>query len=58
MDCCARPHLLPRLMLILILVLAALPAAASCAAPCLGSCPLGLDIRERMTGAHELLTLS
>ena len=31
---------------------------ASCTAPCLGSCPLGIDIQERMSGAHELLTLS
>ena len=29
----------------------------SCSAPCLGACPLGLPIQERMTGAHELLTL-
>jgi predicted aldo/keto reductase-like oxidoreductase len=31
---------------------------ASCSAPCLGSCPPGIRIQERMTGAHELLTLS
>jgi hypothetical protein len=31
---------------------------ASCSAPCLGSCPLGLPIRERMIGAHELLSIS
>jgi predicted aldo/keto reductase-like oxidoreductase len=31
---------------------------ASCSAPCLGSCPLGIPIQERMSGAHELLTLS
>jgi len=31
---------------------------ASCPAPCLGSCPLGVPIRERMVGAHELLSLS
>ena len=31
---------------------------ASCTAPCLGACPLGLNIQERMTGAHNLLTLS
>jgi aryl-alcohol dehydrogenase-like predicted oxidoreductase len=33
-------------------------ACAGCSAPCLGSCPYGLPIQERMTGAHELLTLS
>ena len=31
---------------------------ASCSAPCLGTCPLEIPIQERMTGAHELLTLS
>jgi predicted aldo/keto reductase-like oxidoreductase len=31
---------------------------ASCSAPCLGSCPLGIPIQERMSGAHELLHLS
>jgi predicted aldo/keto reductase-like oxidoreductase len=31
---------------------------ASCSAPCLGSCPLGIQIQERMVGAHELLRLS
>ena len=30
---------------------------AGCSAPCLGSCPVGIPIQERMTGAHELLTL-
>jgi predicted aldo/keto reductase-like oxidoreductase len=30
---------------------------ASCPAPCANSCPLGIDIQQRMTGAHELLTL-
>jgi predicted aldo/keto reductase-like oxidoreductase len=30
---------------------------ASCSAPCLGSCPVGIPIQERMSGAHELLTL-
>ena len=30
---------------------------ATCPAPCASSCPLGIDIRERMAGAHELLTL-
>jgi predicted aldo/keto reductase-like oxidoreductase len=30
---------------------------ASCSAPCTGSCPFGLPIQERMTGAHELLTI-
>ncbi len=28
-----------------------------CSAPCAGSCPVGIPIRERTTGAHELLTL-
>jgi predicted aldo/keto reductase-like oxidoreductase len=31
---------------------------ASCSAPCMGSCPVGIDIQTRMTGAHDLLTLS
>ncbi len=31
---------------------------ASCSAPCTGSCPLGLDIRDRMSGAHGVLSLS
>jgi aryl-alcohol dehydrogenase-like predicted oxidoreductase len=31
---------------------------ASCSAPCLGSCPVGIPIQERMTGAHELLMLA
>ncbi|MFI5215912.1 MAG: aldo/keto reductase [Candidatus Limnocylindria bacterium] len=31
---------------------------ASCSAPCLGSCPLEIRIQERMSEAHELLTLS
>ncbi len=30
---------------------------ASCSAPCLGSCPVGVNIPERMSGAHELLSL-
>jgi predicted aldo/keto reductase-like oxidoreductase len=30
---------------------------AGCSAPCLGSCPVGVNIPERMAGAHELLTL-
>jgi predicted aldo/keto reductase-like oxidoreductase len=30
----------------------------SCSAPCLGSCPLGVPIQERMSTAHDLLTLS
>jgi hypothetical protein len=30
---------------------------ASCSAPCTGSCPVGIDIQTRMSGAHELLTL-
>lgn len=29
----------------------------SCSAPCTGSCPLGLPIQERMTGAHRILSL-
>ena len=32
-------------------------ACVSCSAPCLGSCPVGLNIKERMVGAHDLLTL-
>ena len=31
--------------------------SASCSAPCLGSCPVGVDIRARMQGAHDLLSL-
>jgi predicted aldo/keto reductase-like oxidoreductase len=31
---------------------------ASCSAPCLGSCPVGIPIQERTTGAHRMLTLS
>jgi aryl-alcohol dehydrogenase-like predicted oxidoreductase len=30
---------------------------AGCSAPCLGSCPVGIPIQDRMTGAHELLSL-
>jgi hypothetical protein len=30
---------------------------AGCSAPCLGTCPVGIDIQDRMAGAHELLTL-
>ena len=33
-------------------------ACASCPAPCANSCPLQIDIRERMAEAHEQLTLS
>jgi predicted aldo/keto reductase-like oxidoreductase len=33
-------------------------ACASCSAPCLGSCPVGIPIRERMMGAHDILTLA
>jgi predicted aldo/keto reductase-like oxidoreductase len=29
-----------------------------CSAPCTGSCPHGVPIQERITGAHRLLTLS
>ncbi len=31
-------------------------ACIDCNAPCAGSCPEGLPIRERMLGAHEMLT--
>ncbi len=31
---------------------------ASCTAPCLGSCPVGIDIPQRMSGAHELLHIA
>jgi predicted aldo/keto reductase-like oxidoreductase len=30
---------------------------ASCPAPCTGSCPVGIPIRERLSEAHDLLTL-
>ncbi len=30
---------------------------ASCDAPCLGSCPLGISIPQRTSGAHELLSM-
>jgi uncharacterized protein len=30
---------------------------ASCSAPCAGACPIGVDIQERMIGAHGLLQL-
>jgi aryl-alcohol dehydrogenase-like predicted oxidoreductase len=30
---------------------------ASCSAPCLGACPIGIAIRDRTLGAHELLSL-
>ena len=30
-------------------------ACQGCDAPCLGSCPLGISIQERTTGAHDLL---
>jgi uncharacterized protein len=29
----------------------------NCSAPCTGACPQGINIKERMTGAHEKLTL-
>ncbi len=32
-------------------------ACASCSGPCLGACPVGVPIRDRMMGAHELLSL-
>ncbi len=31
-------------------------ACLGCSAPCLGSCPLGIGIRDRMLGAHRLLS--
>jgi len=31
---------------------------AGCSGPCLGSCPIGVNIPDRMRGAHDLLTLS
>ena len=30
----------------------------NCDAPCTGACPEGINIRERMIGAHEKLTLT
>jgi predicted aldo/keto reductase-like oxidoreductase len=30
---------------------------ASCSAPCVGSCPVDIPIQDRMTGAHDLLSL-
>ncbi len=33
-------------------------ACIDCAAPCTNACPHGIPIRERMTGAHEMLTLA
>lgn len=32
-------------------------ACINCAAPCTGACPEGINIQERMIGAHERLTL-
>ena len=32
-------------------------ACLNCAAPCTGACPEGINIKERMVGAHERLTL-
>ena len=29
----------------------------TCDAPCAGACPEGIDIKERMVGAHERLTM-
>ena len=29
-----------------------------CSAPCATSCPYGLNVPERMRGAHDLLSLS
>ncbi|MEM9175592.1 MAG: aldo/keto reductase [Myxococcota bacterium] len=31
-------------------------ACAGCAAPCISACPVGIDIPERVQGAHDLLT--
>ncbi|MBW2390775.1 MAG: hypothetical protein JRG89_20420, partial [Deltaproteobacteria bacterium] len=33
-------------------------ACLGCSAPCNGSCPLGISIQQRTTGAHELLQFS
>ncbi|MGH0030992.1 MAG: aldo/keto reductase, partial [Myxococcota bacterium] len=33
-------------------------ACLSCSAPCTGTCPVGIQIQDRMTGAHDLLTLA
>lgn len=33
-------------------------ACSTCSAPCMGSCPFGLSIQERTTGAHDLLSFS
>lgn len=33
-------------------------ACLTCSAPCTGACPEGIDIRERMIGAHDKLTLA
>lgn len=33
-------------------------ACATCSAPCIGTCPSGIDIKARMTGAHNMLRLS
>jgi ferredoxin len=30
-------------------------ACAACGAPCSGACPVGVPIRTRMLGAHEML---
>jgi len=32
-------------------------ACLGCSAPCTGSCPVGIPIQQRMTGAHELLSI-
>jgi len=31
-------------------------ACISCDAPCAGGCPAGIPIKERMLGAHQMLT--
>ena len=31
---------------------------ASCSAPCTGACPFGIQIQERMVGAHEMLHMA
>ena len=33
-------------------------ACASCSATCTAACPLGIQIGERASGAHEMLTLA
>lgn len=33
-------------------------ACTGCSAPCEGACPVGISIKQRLTEAHEMLTLS